>query len=369
MTSNYQKMFEKDYEKIINKNKELEKEKKYLLLANSIAEDEQRRLQKIIDKKNEEEQKLKDIIKQLKIANDNLQKEIERLKAKENLDGTNAGIPTSQTPIGKKKIIPNFAKNTGGKIGRKEGHKKDKLEKLDECEDMKVFSSYEGLWTSVFVKPLAVLIVKFGNLINSYGLSLIIITIAIRAVVWPLSGKAATQSQNMQKAKPDLDKLEKKYKNRTDQESMMQKSQEMIMIYKKYNINAMSGCLFSLIQIPLFFAFYEAISRIPVIFEETFLGFQLGTSPLTAVFAGQYHYLIFIVLIGGATYYSFKLNASASLSKEQENQMKQMNLFMVVFMTIASFSISSGIAIYWVTSNLFTIFQNIVVKRGKKNDK
>ncbi len=247
--------------------------------------------------------------------------------------------------------------------------KQIKLEKLDECEDMKVFSSYEGLWTSVFVKPLAVLIVKFGNLINSYGLSLIIITIAIRAVVWPLSGKAATQSQNMQKAKPDLDKLEKKYKNRTDQESMMQKSQEMIMIYKKYNINAMSGCLFSLIQIPLFFAFYEAISRIPVIFEETFLGFQLGTSPLTAVFAGQYHYLIFIVLIGGATYYSFKLNASASLSKEQENQMKQMNLFMVVFMTIASFSISSGIAIYWVTSNLFTIFQNIVVKRGKKNDK
>ena len=61
-----------------------------------------------------------------------LQREIERLKAKENNDGTTSGIPTSQTPIGKKKVIPNFAKNTGEKIGRKQGHKKDKLEKVSE---------------------------------------------------------------------------------------------------------------------------------------------------------------------------------------------------------------------------------------------
>ncbi len=132
MASNYQKMFEKDYEELVNKNKELEKENKYLSLVKSIAEDEQRRLQKIVDKKNEEEQKLKDIIKQLEEEIENLKKDKDRLKAKANLDGTNAGIPTSQTPIGKKKVIPNFAKNTGGKIGRKEGHKKDKLEKLDD---------------------------------------------------------------------------------------------------------------------------------------------------------------------------------------------------------------------------------------------
>ena len=243
------------------------------------------------------------------------------------------------------------------------------LNELEDCSEMKLIGKDEGLWTNLFVKPLAWVIIKLGNLINSYGLSLIIITILIRSAVLPLTLKSSMQSKNMQKAKPELDKLEKKYKNKTDQQEMMQKSQEMMMIYKKYNINPMSGCLFSFIQIPLFFAFYEAIGRIPVIFEETFLGFQLGTSPLTAVLNGKYYYIIFIVLIGAATYFSFKLNGNNnSVSAEQEKQMKIMQNVMVVMMTITAFSISSGIAIYWVTSNLFTIVQNLIVKRGAKND-
>lgn len=240
------------------------------------------------------------------------------------------------------------------------------LKKLEECSTMKINGKYESLWTNIFVKPLAWVIIKIGNLVKSYGLSLILVTILIRAIVMPITLKTAKQSKNMQKAKPELEKLEKKYQNKNDQEAMMQKSQEMMMIYKKYGINPMSGCLFSFIQIPLFFAFYEAIGRIPVIFEETFLGFQLGTSPLTAVLNGKFHYIIFIVLIAAATYFSFKLNSNA-MSDEQAKQMKLMQNIMVVMMTITAFSISSGIAIYWVTSNVFTIVQNLIVKRGVKD--
>lgn len=240
------------------------------------------------------------------------------------------------------------------------------LKKLEECSTMKINGKYESLWTNIFVKPLAWVIIKIGNLVKSYGLSLILVTILIRAIVMPITLKTAKQSKNMQKAKPELEKLEKKYQNKNDQEAMMQKSQEIMMLYKKYGINPMSGCLFSFIQIPLFFAFYEAIGRIPVIFEETFLGFQLGTSPLTAVLNGKFHYIIFIVLIAAATYFSFKLNSSV-MSDEQAKQMKLMQNIMVVMMTITAFSISSGIAIYWVTSNVFTIVQNLIVKRGVKN--
>lgn len=240
------------------------------------------------------------------------------------------------------------------------------LDKLEDCSKMKITGKYESLWTNIFVKPLAWVIVQIGNLVKSYGLSLILVTIIIRAIVLPITIKTSKQSQNMQKIKPELDRIEKKYKNKNDQESMMQKSQEMMMLYKKNNINPMSGCLFSFIQIPLFFAFYEAIGRIPVIFEETFLGFQLGTSPLTAVLNGKYYYLIFIVLIAAATYFSFKLNSN-SISADQAKQMKMMQNIMVIMMTFTAFSISSGIAIYWITSNLFTIIQNLIVKRGVKN--
>lgn len=244
------------------------------------------------------------------------------------------------------------------------------LDKLQSCSTFSVMSGeYEGIWTTVFVKPLAWVIINIGKFCNSYGLAIIIATLLIRLIFYPFTKKQAMQSENLKKARPELDKLEKKYKNKNDQESMMQKSQEMMLIYKKYEINPVTGCLFSFIQIPLFFAFLEAINRIPVIFEETFLGlFQLGTSPAIAVFSqGKIYYAIFIVIIALATYYSFKLNSGAAMSSEQEKQMKSMTNMMVVFMTIAAFSISTGIAIYWTISNLFTICQNLLVKRGKKN--
>ena len=130
MRSNYSNNLFKDYEKLIDENDAVKKENKYLKLRVIIAEDEQRRLQNKVDKKELEEQELKKQIKEQEQTIKSLRKEIERLNMIQNNDGTNSGIPTSKTPINKKKVIPNFAKNTGGKIGRKKGHKKDKLEKL-----------------------------------------------------------------------------------------------------------------------------------------------------------------------------------------------------------------------------------------------
>ena len=78
---------------------------------------------------------------------------------------------------------------------------------------------------------------------------------------------------------------------------MMKKSNEMAMIYRKYNINPIAGCLFALIQIPLFIGFLEAINRVPAIFEGTFAGFQLGTTPMTGYSNGNFIYLILMVFL------------------------------------------------------------------------
>ena len=77
-------------------------------------------------------------------------------------------------------------------------------------------------------------------------------------------------NENMQKAQKDLQRLEKKYQGKEDRDALMMKSQEMMLIYKKYNINPMSSCLFSFLQLPIFFAFLEALYRVPAFFENNF---------------------------------------------------------------------------------------------------
>ncbi len=247
-----------------------------------------------------------------------------------------------------------------------EENKKD-ISKLPDCTNYKVNSGkYEGIWTTIFVKPLAWLILKIGNFVKNNGLSLIIVSLLIRLIAFPITKKTAMQSEYMKKAKPELDKLEKKYKDKTDQESLFKKNQEMMLIYKKYKIDPISGCLFSLIQLPLFIGFLEAINRVPAIFEEKFLIFQLGTTPVTAFSNGNYVYAILIIIVAVTTFYSFKLNATAMADNEQA---KIMNRTMVIMITVMGLFMTSALNIYWITTNLFTIVQNLLVKRGNKNGK
>ena len=195
------------------------------------------------------------------------------------------------------------------------------LDNLPKCEDIKIYDSknYNGLWVQFFVMPLAWIIVKLGTLVKSYGVSVMIVGLLIRLILMPFSIKATKQSQNMQKAQKDLNRLEDKYKNRTDNEAMMQKSQEMLAIYKKYNISPVGSCLMSFIQLPIFFAFLEAINRIPAIFEEYLGAFQLGTTPLVALKSGNYYYyIILILLIILTTYLSLSFNMKSAGSTEQQ---------------------------------------------------
>ena len=239
------------------------------------------------------------------------------------------------------------------------------IDNLPNCSELKINSGgYEGLWTSIFVKPLAWLIIKLGNLVKNYGISIMIIGFLLRALMFPISKKTNNMSKNMKKAQKDLENLERKYRGREDKEAMMMKSQEMLMIYKKYDISPFSGCLVALIQTPIFFAFLEAVYRVPAFFEETLWKFNLGATPLEGFKAGNYWYAVLIILIGLATYYSFK-NIQTPTSEEQQKQTKMMSTFMLVFIIIASFSLPTAIALYWIVSNGFTVLQNLILKERK----
>lgn len=152
MASDYTNSLYKDYEKVLKKNQELERKYKLEKLHCDIIESQNQRLEKIC-------QKHEKIVEDIKIKNQSIINEKDKIieaqnkkiielvnqlnltkyerdmyLSKLNLDGTNSGIPTSQTPINKKKVIPNSRKNTGGKIGGQENHKKNKLDKFKDEE-------------------------------------------------------------------------------------------------------------------------------------------------------------------------------------------------------------------------------------------
>lgn len=241
------------------------------------------------------------------------------------------------------------------------------LSKYPKCSEFKITSGgYKGLWDSIFVKPLAFVILWFNKYVNSAALALIITSIIIRLIAYPITKKTAMQSELLKKAQPELERLEKKYANKTDQESIMRKSQEMTMIYKKYNINPISGCIYGFIQLPLFIAFLEAINRVPALFEETFLGLQLGTTPSIGLLnQGNFLYIILILLVGLTTYFSFSLNKTTAQS--ENDPMKNMTTMMTIMILVMGFFMPAALCIYWITTNLFTVAQNLIVKRSKND--
>lgn len=242
------------------------------------------------------------------------------------------------------------------------------MKKLPECKNFKITSNKtRSLWEFIFVKPLAYIILKLGYTIKNFGLSVMIVGILIRVVLLPFSKKSQLQSQNLQKATPEIQKLEIKYKDKTDSESLMQKSQETMMIYKKYGVNPLSGCLLAFIQLPLFFAFLQAINRVPAIFEGKFLGLSLGMTPTTGISKGNYVYLLLVALVLLTTYYSFKKTLSQTATAGQ-SQSKSMLIIMLIMIFVASFSLPTALALYWIVTNAFIVVQNYIIDKSIKKE-
>lgn len=279
--------------------------------------------------------------------------DIKSLTVKENEKITDVKAPMS--------LYENYVKN--------EKQMSIKLNKLSKCENMKVYESdtYSGIWVGFFVRPLAWIIIKVGKLLGNYGLAVMVVGLLFRILMIPLSAKSAKQNENMKKIQPEMERIERKYANKNDQQSLMMKSQETMVLYKKFDINPLSSCLVAFLQLPLFFAFYEAINRVPAIFENSWWKFQLGTTPLFGIRSGNYWYILLIALILIFTVLSFR-NSFQGMSGDsnQAKQSKYMLIFMTVFIGIASIQLPAAIALYWVVTNAFNVVQMAFLKkRGK----
>ena len=248
--------------------------------------------------------------------------------------------------------------------------KKIDISKLPKCEKFEINdSNYEGLWENLLVKPLAWVLVNTNKIFKNYGITIIVLGLVIRLLLAPFTQKTAMQSEMMKELQPEMDKINKKYEGKDDQESQQKKSMETMQLYKKYKVNPFSSCLFAFIQIPLLMAFYEAINRVPVIFEGRAFGLILGTTPLKAITGGHWLYIIIPALIILTTFISQKFNKTAPTPQKGDINPNIMSNMMIIMIAVLSINFSVALSLYWIASTIFTIVQNLIAMQIRKRKK
>lgn len=227
---------------------------------------------------------------------------------------------------------------------------------------------------AIFVVPLSKVITFVGEGTNSYGVAIILVTMAVRLLTMPFTLKASKQQKRMNELKPKIDKINSKYEGKSDRESQARKQQETMNVYKENNINPLGGCLGPLLTLPLFIAFYAAILRTPGTSVGSFFGLHLATNIKYGIFNESYFYVIPVILVGVmnfiAMWYQRKVqNVSRPKRPNEtkapnmvETQMKMMLYLMPIMMVFVSVNIHYAMNIYFIAGSFVMIIQSFVMK-------
>lgn len=277
-----------------------------------------------------------------------------------------------------------------------------------------------GAFSLLITTPLGYIISFIYDLVQNYGLAIIIFTIIVKLLMLPLVIKQQKSTVQMQKIQPELQAIQKKYAN--DQQRL---SQETMKLYKKYNINPAGGCLPLLIQLPIIFGLYQVITRPMqyILHMETdliqkvadilkdggfitdaianlaskqnqitvassmaenlayveekvgmvlstinfdFFGLDLSLTPKLSVVSALW---IIPILSAVTAYLSGKITTKLSGNEQAAEQMKTMNLMMPLMSGYFCFVMPTGVGLYWVMSNIIQIIQQIVVTKIMLNRK
>lgn len=235
-----------------------------------------------------------------------------------------------------------------------------------------------GIFSTVFYQPLYNTLVLVLSIIPgaNVGVAIILLTVAVRGALLPLSHKSVTSQAKMRSLAPHLEKLKEKHKD--DKKEQARKTMEL---YKEHGINPFSGCLLVVVQLPIIFALYFVFFKgLPNLNAEQLYSFVHLPRAVNMMFLGvmlSKKSLIFAVLAAATQYYQIKLSIPpiAPAEKDAKPSFKgdfarsfntQMRYMLPVIVFGISYSISASVALYWTTSNLFSIAHELYVKRKAK---
>ncbi|GAB4164830.1 MAG: membrane protein insertase YidC [Geothermobacteraceae bacterium] len=202
-----------------------------------------------------------------------------------------------------------------------------------------------GFFTPI-AEPLRLVLHFFYKYVGNWGLAIILLTVIIKLLFWPLTQKSYKSMREMQKLQPEMQKIREKYRH--DREKM---NQEMMALYKDKRVNPMGGCLPMLVQIPVFFALYKVL-MVDIALRHAPFAFWL-----TDLSAKDPYYITPIIM--GATMFIQQRMTPSSMDPTQA----KVFMAMPIVFTFLFLNFPSGLVIYWLVNNILTIGQQYMIKR------
>lgn len=244
------------------------------------------------------------------------------------------------------------------------------------------------MWNLIIIDPIVnALLWIYDVLGHNYILSIVLLTILIRLLTFPLTWQQQRSAKAMQELQPEMKKIQKKYAD--DPEKRSQKQTEL---YKKAGVSPLGGCLPTFIQLPILIGLYQAITRTLAASPTQLLDLSqhiyrsstfAALIPLDSQFlwldlARPDPYFILTVLVVGSTWAQQKLlSPTATPDSQQQAMTRQMQIMMPLMIGWFSITVPSGLSIYWVVSNIIGFIQFAAMGRvdlvnrlfGREGDK
>lgn len=181
---------------------------------------------------------------------------------------------------------------------------------------------------------------------GNYGVAILILTLIIKILLFPLQHKSFKSMKAMQMLQPEIAKLREQYKDNKEK-----LNQELMGLYRRYNVNPAGGCLPLLIQLPIFIAFYRALGYSIQLRQTPFVWWLQDLS-------AQDPYYITPILMGVSMIISQKMTPTAGDPAQQKIMMMMPVLFTFMFL-----SFPSGLVLYWLANNILSVLQQVLTNR------
>ena len=213
-------------------------------------------------------------------------------------------------------------------------------------------------WFTVLAKPLLYSLKFFYRYFENYGVAIIIITVILKLLFFPLTHKSYKSMKDMQKIQPMMAELKDKHKN--DKEAM---NKAVMELYRDHKVNPLGGCLPMLVQIPVFFALYKALMFSIELRHAPFYAWINDLSGPDNLF-GHLLGLPFVIgplpLVMGVTMFiQQKMTPAAGDPMQQKMMLALPLVFTVMFLTFPS-----GLVLYWLVNNVLTIGQQVYINKS-----